>query len=61
MKDESLLQDTLDKEFVKGVVNSNSDAFSKHSKHMSDTNRQSLSFGCLSKWLAECYMGFSDD
>ena len=61
MKDESLLQDNLDKEFVKGIVDSNSNAFSKHSQYMSDTNRQSLSFGYLSKWLAECYMDFSDD
>lgn len=61
MKDESLLQDNLDKKFVKGVVNSNSDTFSKHSQFMSDTNVQSLSFGYLSKWLAECYMDFSDD
>lgn len=61
MKDDSLFQDSLDKQFVQGVVQSNSDAFSKHSKYMSDTNMQSLSFGYLSKWLAECYMDFCDE
>lgn len=61
MKDESLLQDSLDKEFVKNIVKSNSDSFSKHSKFMSDKNMQSLSFGYLSKWLAECYMDFKND
>lgn len=61
MKDESLLEDNLDKEFVKNVVSSNADAFSKHSKFMSDKNMQSLSFGYLSKWLAECYMDFKDE
>ena len=60
MKDASILQDAHDKEFVKDVVNSNSNAFSKHSKFMSDANKQSLSFGYLSKWLAECYMDFND-
>jgi len=61
MQGESHLQDSLDKAFVDGIVRSNTDAFSKHSEYMSDTNRQALSFGYLSKWLAECYMDFSDD
>ena len=61
MKDESLLGDDLDKEFVKSIVESNKEAFSKHSKLMSDKNMQSLSFGYLSKWLAECYMDFKDE
>jgi hypothetical protein len=61
MKDESLLQENLSKEFVKIIVKSNSEAFSKHSKFMSDKNIQSLSFGYLSKWLAECYMDFKDE
>lgn len=61
MKDDSMFQENLDKEFVQGVVHSNATAFSKHSKYMSDTNMQSLSFGYLSKWLAECYMDFSND
>lgn len=61
MKDESLLEDDLDKEFVKSIVKSNKEAFSKHSKLMSDKNMQSLSFGYLSKWLTECYMDFKDE
>ncbi len=61
MKDESLLENDLDKEFVSNIVRSNKDAFSKHSNFMSDKNMQSLSFGYLSKWLAECYMDFKDE
>lgn len=61
MKDDSLFQENLDKQFVHNVMQSNSVAFAKHSKYMSDTNMQSLSFGYLSKWLAECYMDFSND
>lgn len=61
MTDESLLQENLDKEFVRNIVKSNSDAFSKHSKFMSEKNMQSLSFGYLSKWLAECYMDFRNE
>ena len=61
MKDDSLFQDSLNRQFVQGVIQSNSDAFSKYSEYMSDTNMQSLSFGYLSKWLAECYMDFSDE
>jgi hypothetical protein len=61
MKDDVLFQDSLDKHFVKGVVDSNSAAFSKHSKFMSEKNMQSLSFGYLSKWLAECFMDFTNE
>ncbi len=61
MKDDSLFQEDLDKQFVQGVIQSNSAAFAKHSKYMSDSNMQSLSFGYISKWLAECYMDFRDD
>lgn len=61
MKDDALFQDNLDKHFVKDVVNSNSSAFSKHSKFMSEKNMQSLSFGYLSKWLAECFMDFTNE
>ena len=57
IKDKSMFED-LDKEFIKKIVDENRAAFSKHSKFMSDTNTQSLSFGYLSKWLAECYMDF---
>ncbi len=61
MKNNSLFEDALDKEFVSNVVKGNEQAFSKHTKYMSDRNMQSLSFGYLSKWLAECYMDFSDE
>lgn len=61
IRDNSLFEDALDKEFVSNVVKGNEEAFLKHAKFMSDTNMQSLSFGYLSKWLAECYMDFSDE
>lgn len=61
IRNNSLFEDALDKEFVNNVMKGNEQAFSKHTKFMSDTNIQSLSFGYLSKWLAECYMDFSDD
>ena len=47
-----------DKGFVKSIVDGNKSAFSKHSEFMSEKNVQSLSFGYLSKWLAQCYMDF---
>ena len=61
MQDESILEEDIDKEFVKRVVSSNKDAFEKYSKFFSDKNKQSLSFGYLSKWIAECYMDFVND
>lgn len=61
MRNNSLFEDALDKEFVSNVLKSNEHAFSKHAQFMSDTNMESLSFGYLSKWLAECFMDFSDE
>ena len=61
MKEKSLFEDVHDKRFVKKILDSNKDAFSKHSKFLSDKNMQSLSFGYLSKWLAECYMDFKNE
>ncbi|MGY8812676.1 MAG: hypothetical protein ACKVK5_16755 [Pseudomonadales bacterium] len=58
IKESSLFLLNLDSDFVKSVVESNKSAFTKHSKFMSETNVQSLSFGYLSKWIAECYMDF---
>jgi len=58
MKENSLFESELDGNFVKNIVAGNKEAFAKHSKFMSDKNMQSLSFGYLSKWLAECYMDF---
>ncbi|MBG4296045.1 hypothetical protein I4957_01555 [Pseudomonas aeruginosa] len=60
IKENSLFQSNLDSEFVKTIVENNKLAFSKHSKFMSDTNVQSLTFGYLSKWIAECYMDFQE-
>lgn len=60
IKEDSLFLSSLDSEFVKKIVGDNKSAFSKHSKFMSDTNVQSLSFGYLSKWIAECYMDFKE-
>ena len=58
MSESALFESNLDQKFVQDVLENNSAAFSKHSEFMSDTNIQSLSFGYLSKWLAECYMDF---
>ena len=61
MQNESILEDDFDKEFVKKIVNSNKSAFEKYSKYLSDNNKESLSFGYLSKWIAECYMDFVNE
>lgn len=61
MQDESILEEAINKEFVKRIVGSNKAAFEKYSKFFSDKNKQSLSFGYLSKWIAECYMDFVND
>lgn len=61
MQDESILEADFDKEFVKRIVDSNKDAFEKYSKYLSDNNKQSLSYGFLSKWIAECYMDFVNE
>ncbi|MPW31627.1 hypothetical protein F9L16_21870 [Agarivorans sp. B2Z047] len=55
---EDVFFSTKDKGFVKSIVDGNKSAFSKHSEFMSEKNVQSLSFGYLSKWLAQCYMDF---
>lgn len=59
MQEASLFEDKIDSKFVKDIVENNKQAFEKHSKFMSDKNMQSLSFGYLSKWIAECYMDFT--
>jgi len=59
IQEKSLFESELDKKFLKSIVDGNKEAFAKHSKFMSDNNMQSLSFGYLSKWLAECYMDFN--
>ena len=61
MQDESILEENIDKEFVKRIVASNKTAFEKYAKFFSDRNKQSLSFGYLSKWIAECYMDFVNE
>lgn len=58
IKENSIFLKKLDSDFVQTIVENNKQAFSKHSKFMSDTNVQSLTFGYLSKWIAECYMDF---
>jgi hypothetical protein len=57
MQEESCFSDCNDL-FVEKVLDRNKSAFSKHSIYMSDENLQSLSFGYLSKWVAECFMDF---
>lgn len=54
-----LNSDKWDREFLEKVIERNKEAFAKYAKHMSDENTQALSFGYLSKWLAECYLGFA--
>lgn len=61
MQDESILEVDFDKEFVKRIVDSNKKAFEKYSKYLSDNNKQSLSYGFLSKWIAECDMDFVNE
>jgi len=61
MQDESILESDFDKKFVQKIVDSNKEAFEKYSKYLSDNNKQSLSFGFLSKWIAECYMDFVNE
>lgn len=61
MQDESILENDFDKEFIKRIVISNKNAFAKYANFFSDKNTQSLSFGYLSKWIAECYMGFVNE
>lgn len=58
MQEASLFAQKVDSTFVQKVIEDNKQAFEKHSKYMSDKNMQSLSFGYLSKWIAECYMDF---
>jgi hypothetical protein len=59
MRENALLEDNLDKTFIQRVIADNKHAFGKHAKYLSEKNEQQLSFGYLSKWLAECYMDFS--
>ena len=61
MQEESLLEEDINKEFVRNIVKRNIEGFSKYSEYMSDQNMQALSFGYLSKWLAECYMDFKNE
>jgi len=58
MQEGAVLESDIDGDFIKRVLKDNEEAFKKYSDYMSDHNVQSLSFGFLSKWLAECYMDF---
>ncbi|MDT8399515.1 MAG: hypothetical protein RQ899_12940 [Pseudomonadales bacterium] len=60
MSDDSVFSDSFDRDFVKSIVDGNEAAFAKHAEYLSDTNKSCLSFGYLSKWLAECYMDFKN-
>jgi len=61
MKEDAVLEPQLDSDFVKNIISTNKEVFKKYSEHMSDHNVQTLSFGFLSKWLAECYMDFKNE
>jgi len=58
MKEGAVLEPELGIDFIKAVIEANKESFKKYSEYMSEHNVQSLSFGFLSKWLAECYMDF---
>ncbi|MES9950656.1 MAG: hypothetical protein ABW118_16990 [Candidatus Thiodiazotropha sp.] len=60
MQQSSILEDNFDKEFIKRIVSENKETFDKYSDHFSDSSKQPLPFGYLSKWIAECYMDFVD-
>lgn len=60
METTSVLAEDIDSVFIREIIESNEGAFKKHTSLMSDSNVQTLSFGYLSKWLAECYMDFED-
>ena len=58
IKEEALFWSLVDKNKVFDILNKNREHFKKHESIMSDVNIQLLSFGYLSKWIAECYMSF---
>jgi hypothetical protein len=60
MGDKATLELNFDQNFIKGIIESNAEAFKKLSEYLSDTNKGSLPFGYVSKWLAECYMDFEN-
>lgn len=60
MGDKATLEINFDQNFIRGIIESNAEAFKKLSEYLSDTNKGSLSFGYVSKWLAECYMDFEN-
>ncbi len=59
MQEGAVLESDIDRNFIKHILKDNEEAFEKFSQYMSDHNVQTLSFGFLSKWLAECYMDFN--
>ncbi|WP_311063619.1 hypothetical protein [Halomonas sp. DWK9] len=61
MQDESILEENIDAQFVKRIVSNNKEAFERYAKFFSERNKQSLSFGYLSKWISECYMDFINE
>jgi hypothetical protein len=58
MQENSALENDFNKDFIKQILNNNEEAFKKFTQYMSDKNIQSLSFGHLAIWLAECNMDF---
>lgn len=50
----SVIEANWDQQFLKKVVAENKEAFAKYAKQLSDSNLELISFGYLSKWLAEC-------
>lgn len=58
MQDDAIFANSIDSNFIASILDGNEKSFQKCSTFMSERNRQSLSFGYLSKWLAECFMDF---
>ena len=50
--------ETPDADFIQRVLQENRKAFEQYTKLFSERNLSAMSFGYLSKWIAECYMDF---
>lgn len=58
VEEEAVMQGEVDHSFSNYIRTSNKQHFQKHQKHFSPSNYQILSFGYMSKWLAECNLDF---
>jgi len=58
VKDKGSLLHSHDNGFINEILDASEKAFAKFAQNMSDSNIQSLAFGYLAKWMAECFMDF---